>query len=139
MKGLGYIKGQEHPIAGEDNEYPDWLWGLLHKKGGSEVGSEDGAKGDMFSKSKKQRRIAAKAARKAALDPASRIPKVPYDRQTIDLPVAVSQDGRVRGDMAEGPRGWEEAQRAREDLTQAMRYRRRKEIKDSNYLKSIKS
>lgn len=187
MRGLGYIKGQEHPIAGEDDEYPDWLWGLLDRKGESGTSSEEGAKGDMFcefgfflffiwfggscliewilyscldarpprrflfsfqrpanpshaaAKSKNQRRIALKAARKAARDPASQIPKVPYDRQTIDLPVAESQDGRVEGDMAGGPRGWEEAQRAREDLTHAMRNRRRKEIKDSNFLKSIKT
>lgn len=89
-------------------------------------------------KSKKERRIALKAARKAALDPASRMVKIPYDRQTIDLPVAEAQDGRVELNGAGGERGWEKAQRAREELTQMMRSRRRKAIKESNFLKSMR-
>lgn len=31
LKGLGYIKGKDGPVAKEDHEYPDWLWGLLDK------------------------------------------------------------------------------------------------------------
>lgn len=89
-------------------------------------------------KSKKQRRIALKAARKAALDPASRTVKIPYDHQTIDLPVAEAQDGRVELNGAGGERGWEKAQRAREELTQAMRARRRKAIKETNFLSSMR-
>lgn len=137
MKGLGYVKGQENLLAGEDGEYPDWLWGLLDEdeKGKN---SKTGGAGDEFAKSKKQRRIALKAARKAALDPASRTVKIPYDHQTIDLPVAEAQDGRVELNGAGGERGWEKAQRAREELTQAMRARRRKAIKETNFLSSMR-
>lgn len=31
LKGLGYIKGKDSPVAKEDHEYPEWLWGLLDK------------------------------------------------------------------------------------------------------------
>ena len=29
LKGLGFTKGKDPPVALEDHEYPDWLWGLL--------------------------------------------------------------------------------------------------------------
>ena len=29
LRGLGYLKGKDPPIAKEDHEYPKWLWGLL--------------------------------------------------------------------------------------------------------------
>lgn len=39
-------------IAGDDHEYPDWLWTLLDKKeGGKGKNSEGGADGDMFCES----------------------------------------------------------------------------------------
>ncbi len=31
LRGLGYIKGKDGPVAREDHEYPEWLWGLLDK------------------------------------------------------------------------------------------------------------
>lgn len=46
LRGLGYIKGKEAPIAMEDHEYPDWLWGLLDGK--KEGGKEGAAEGDAF-------------------------------------------------------------------------------------------
>ena len=42
LRGLGYIKGQESPLAREDDEYPSWLWGLL-----SADKEETGASGQM--------------------------------------------------------------------------------------------
>ena len=48
LRGLGYIKGQEVPVAREDSEYPDWLWGLLGPKQGDL--NEEGAAGDAFGK-----------------------------------------------------------------------------------------
>ena len=45
LRGLGYIKGKDPPIAREDHEYPDWLWGLLDKK--NEGGKQEG-EGDLF-------------------------------------------------------------------------------------------
>jgi large subunit ribosomal protein L54 len=48
LKGLGYFKGKDPPVALEDHEYPDWLWGLLDKKGGAK---KDGAVvGDTYCK-----------------------------------------------------------------------------------------
>ncbi|KAM0802342.1 mitochondrial ribosomal protein L37-domain-containing protein [Usnea florida] len=126
LRGLGYIKGQEGPLAKEDSEYPDWLWGLLEPKQGAL--NADGVVGDAFAKSKKQRRLAAKAAR--ALDSgshdSSQAVQVPLEEQSIDLP------GGMGG--AEG----QEAFKARGELTKAMRSARKRKIKESNYLKSLK-
>lgn len=81
-----------------------------------------------LAKSKAQRRKATKAAKKnAADDPDSLLPKVPFDHQTIDLP---SGDGTVQGAI--------EASKVRENLRDAMRTRRRKEIKTRNYLGTMR-
>lgn len=48
LRGLGYIKGQEGPVAKEDSEYPEWLWGLLEpKKRGT---NDEALVGDAFGK-----------------------------------------------------------------------------------------
>jgi len=79
-------------------------------------------------KSKKQRQIAAKAARKAAkLNPDSLLPKVPLEHQTIDLP---GGDGSKEGALG--------AAKARQDLTAAMRKSRRHGIKEGNFLKGMR-
>ena len=46
LRGLGYIKGQEAPLARDDDEYPSWLWGLLSK--GKEENESSGSMGDAF-------------------------------------------------------------------------------------------
>lgn len=46
LKGLGYIKGKDAPIAKEDHDYPDWLWGLLD--GRKDAGKEGKEEGDLF-------------------------------------------------------------------------------------------
>ena len=46
LRGLGYIKGQEAPLAREDDEYPSWLWGLLST--GKEENESSGLMGDAF-------------------------------------------------------------------------------------------
>lgn len=49
LRGLGYIKGQDWPIAKKDSEYPDWLWGLLdQKKKGKDKGGDGAGEGDLF-------------------------------------------------------------------------------------------
>lgn len=48
LRGLGYIKGQEAPLAREDDEYPSWLWGLL--SAGKEESGASGQMGDAFGK-----------------------------------------------------------------------------------------
>ena len=48
LRGIGYIKGQEGPVAKEDSEYPDWLWTLLDPKDGDKAA--EGKVGDAFGK-----------------------------------------------------------------------------------------
>lgn len=119
------MKNQQDPVAMEDHEYPDWLWGILDKKA-SDQDSLDG-EGDLFSKSKKQRRVAAKALRKRQLlNPDSLVPKVPLYEQSIDL---YAGDGTVDGAN--------QAAAARRELTKAMRDHRRSKIKEANFLKAM--
>ncbi|EME50146.1 hypothetical protein DOTSEDRAFT_121327 [Dothistroma septosporum NZE10] len=121
LKGLNFMKNKQDPVALEDSEYPPWLWTVLNKSGAAESGQGQDAEGDLFSKSKKQRRIAAKALkRKQLLDPESLAEKVPIYEQSIDLP----------SDPKEGLQ-------AREQLTKAMRVRRRSKIKEDNFLKEM--
>ncbi|KAH7123761.1 mitochondrial ribosomal protein L37-domain-containing protein [Dendryphion nanum] len=125
LKGINFEKNKTDPIALEDHEYPDWLWTVLErqeKKGEGATGA-----GDLFSKSKKQRRIAAKRLRKEQLaNPELLVPKIPIYEQTIDLPAG---DGSVRGAVRAGE--------AREELTRAMREKRRAGIKEGNFLKAM--
>ena len=87
-------------------------------------------------KSKKQRRIAAKAERKALKADPSRGnagPKIPLDQQSIDLPAATPN----AQDTSESE-GQKTAREAREGLTEVMRKSRRKRIKEGNFLKSMR-
>ena len=80
-----------------------------------------------LAKSKKQRRLAAKRLRKEQLaNPELLVPKVPIYEQTIDLPAG---DGTLEGAV--------KAASAREDLTKAMRNKRRATIKEANFLKAM--
>ena len=148
LKGLSYMKGQEAPLAREDSEYPSWLWGLLGT-GSKDVKADEEA-GDAFgvypslicfhpidfshwfpettAKSKKQRRLASKAARalKAGGHEMQQTIRVPLEEQSIDLPAGMGLEETRR------------AQGAREDLNTAMRRARRKKIKESNFLKSMR-
>ncbi len=79
-------------------------------------------------KSKKQRRLAAKALRKQQmLNPELMQPKIPMYEQSIDLPRG---DGTVQGAV--------EASESRQELTKAMRDKRRATIKESNFLKAMR-
>ena len=187
MKGLGYIKGQDAPLAKEDKDYPEWLWGLL--KPGEKGSDADGAVGDAFgesrtsttylictmelgvlyllsrlqasyracapielsttiayscrrcgtmlvaptnhpliAKSKKQRRLASKAARalKTGSNGANHVVKVPLEEQSIDLPAGMGLYESM------------EAQEAREELNGAMRKARRRRIKEANFLRGMR-
>lgn len=117
------MKDRQDPVALADDEYPSWLWTILDRQ---EKKAEAGA-GDLFSKSKKQRRLAAKRLRKEqAMNPEMMVPKVPLYEQTIDLPAG---DGSLEGSI--------KAQDAREELTKAMRNKRRASIKEANFLKAM--
>jgi len=78
-------------------------------------------------KSKKQRRLAAKKLRKQVLlNPDSLAPKVPLYEQSVDLPAG---DGTPQGAL--------QAQAARDELTKAMRAKRRGIIKEANFLRAM--
>ena len=61
------------------------------------------------------------------LNPEMMPPKIPIYEQSIDLPAG---DGSVRGAI--------EAGEARQDLTKAMRDKRRAKIKEDNFLKAMR-
>ncbi|KAF2968962.1 hypothetical protein GQX73_g4633 [Xylaria multiplex] len=133
LTGLNYFKNKTDPVALADNAYPEWLWKCLDvQKKKAEEGEADDA-GDEFSKSKKQRKIAAK--RQRALEARllaegnleALAPKIPLQHQTINLPA--NEAGTTEGSL--------EAAAAREDLRRAMRRERKAKIKESNYLKSM--
>lgn len=63
----------------------------------------------------------------AKLNPQSLVPKIPLEHQTIDLPAG---DGSKEGAL--------EAGEARQELTVAMRSRRRHGIKEGNFLKGMR-
>ncbi|OCK83843.1 hypothetical protein K432DRAFT_290155 [Lepidopterella palustris CBS 459.81] len=124
LKGLNFLKSKTDPVAMEDSEYPSWLWDILKKKGEK---TEDQMEGDLFSKSKKKRRLAAKRLRKQQLmNPELLAPKVPIYEQSIDLPAG---NGSIEGAV--------QAANAREELRKAMRVKRRSTIKEGNFLKSM--
>ena len=54
LRGLGYFKGKDPPIAKEDHEYPPWLWRLLDEKNQSASEEAKGA-GDLYCMSRKSR------------------------------------------------------------------------------------
>ena len=82
----------------------------------------------VIAKSKKQRRIAAKALRKQQLlNPESLAPKVPLYEQSIDLP---GGDGTIEGNK--------QAYEAQDELTKAMRQKRRSKIKEDNFLREMR-
>ncbi|KAI0966318.1 mitochondrial ribosomal protein L37-domain-containing protein [Xylaria arbuscula] len=132
LTGLNYFKNKTDPVALADDAYPEWLWGCLNVQKKADEGEADDA-GDEFSKSKKQRRIAAKRQRvlEAKLLAEGNIealaPKIPLQHQTINLPA--NESGTTEGAVA--------AVGAREDLRRAMRRERKAKIKESNYLKSM--
>ncbi|KAL7820023.1 mitochondrial ribosomal protein L37 domain-containing protein [Trichoderma gracile] len=131
LTGLNYIKGGQDPVAMKDEEYPEWLWSCLDVM--KKADAADDNLGDEFSKSKKQRKLAAK--RQKALEAKllaegnleALAPKVPLPKQSVNLPG--DKDGSVLDNIA--------AAEKREELRKAMRKERRAAIKESNYLKSM--
>lgn len=155
LNGLNYFKGKADPVALADAAYPAWLWNCLEvqKKAGAGEGAETGDEFCLLpppkyppphpaanqsvcvppAKSKKQRRLALKRQRQqeerllASGDLSALAPKVPLQKQTINLP------GAEPGNLAQAV----EAADARDELRRAMRKERRAGIRESNYLKSM--
>ncbi|KAI0890651.1 mitochondrial ribosomal protein L37-domain-containing protein [Annulohypoxylon maeteangense] len=131
LTGLNYFKNRTDPVALADDAYPSWLWTCIETRQKEEEAEDD--EGDEFSKSKKQRRLAAKRQRalEAKILASGNIealaPKIPLQRQSINLPG--NEEGTMEGALA--------AQQARVSLNHAMRKERKKNIKESNYLKGM--
>ncbi|KAI1202055.1 mitochondrial ribosomal protein L37-domain-containing protein [Nemania serpens] len=132
LSGLNYFKNHQDPVALADSAYPEWLWRCLDVQKKADEGETDEA-GDEFSKSKKQRRAAAKRQRSleakllAEGNLEALAPKIPLHHQTINLPA--NDAGTTEGAVA--------AVDAREELRRSMRRERKAKIKESNYLKSM--
>ncbi|KYK55633.1 hypothetical protein DCS_07596 [Drechmeria coniospora] len=132
LNGLNYMKGGQDPVAMKDEDYPEWLWSCLDVMKKSSDAADETA-GDEFSKSKKQRRLAAKRQKtlEAKLLAEGNLealaPKVPLQHQSINL--FGEEGGSVEHNM--------EAADKREELRKAMRKERKAKIKESNYLKSM--
>ncbi|KAI0164747.1 mitochondrial ribosomal protein L37-domain-containing protein [Xylariaceae sp. FL1272] len=132
LKGLNYFKNKVDPVALADDAYPPWLWKCLDvQKKVDDEGEADA--GDEFSKSKKQRRLAAKRQRlyEARLIAEGNLealaPKIPLQHQSINLPA--NEENTTEGALR--------SIEARQELTRAMRRERKAKIKESNYLKSM--
>ncbi|KAK1999161.1 hypothetical protein LX36DRAFT_655771 [Colletotrichum falcatum] len=132
LNGLNYFKARTDPVALRDEEYPEWLWTVLESKKESVENTDDLA-AEMFSKSKKQRKAAAKRQKAieaklvAEGDIEALAPKVPLPQQSINLP------GEKGGDVEHNLH----AATKRDELRKAMRKERKAKIKESNYLKSM--
>ncbi|KAK1757448.1 putative mitochondrial ribosomal protein subunit l37 [Echria macrotheca] len=131
LKGLNYFKNKTDPVALPDEAYPAWLWECLEVKKKTEA--VDANAGDEFSKSRKQRRLAAKrkmqqeAKLLASGNLEALVPKVPLPKQSINLPDG--SDGGVEGAIFAADK--------REELRKALRKERKAKIKESNYLKTM--
>lgn len=121
----------------EDHEYPDWLWTVLDKKETSVQGKEemDPRLFGMFvpeypvewcgsctnkstAKSARSRRAANKRAKKHAMEhPEEAERQVPIFEQSVDLAPDAG---------------------ARNELTKGMRDKRRKDIKEANFLRGMR-
>ena len=164
LKGLGYFKGKDPPIAKEDHEYPSWLWGLLDKrKGGDGAATED--TGDFYCRFTElrfpapagwgfvlsteeedvsyQRTCAntchdtakSKAKRRIAAKAAARAAKTNSVVTVRKVPLEHQSIDLPGGDGSlEGAMA---AARAREEVKEAMRTGRRKGIKEGNFLKTM--
>ncbi|KAK4128160.1 hypothetical protein N657DRAFT_629321 [Parathielavia appendiculata] len=132
LNGLNYFKGKTDPVALPDEAYPSWLWKCLEVQKKADA-ADDADAGDEFSKSKKQRRLALKRQRQqeakilASGDLAALVPKIPLQKQTVNLP------GAEPGNLEQAI----EAVDKREELRKAMRKERRAKIKEANYLKAM--
>ncbi|KAG6016523.1 hypothetical protein E4U54_001147 [Claviceps lovelessii] len=131
LSGLNYAKGGQDPVAKKDEEYPEWLWSCLDVM--KKADAADDEAGDEFSKSKKQRRLAAKRQKTVEANFVAEgnlealAPKIPIQHQSINLPG--DEDGSVLDNLA--------AAAKREELKKAMRKERKAKIKEANYLKSM--
>ncbi|GKT98357.1 60s ribosomal protein mitochondrial [Fusarium langsethiae] len=132
LSGLNYTKAGQDPVAKHDDEYPEWLWDCLDVKK-KDADEADANAGDEFSKSKKQRKLAAKRQKthEAKLLAEGNLealaPKIPIQHQSVN----------ILGEENKSVEHNVEAAQKREELKRAMRKERKAKIKETNYLKSM--
>ncbi|RPA77018.1 hypothetical protein BJ508DRAFT_364728 [Ascobolus immersus RN42] len=156
LKNINYFAKGQDPVAKEDHEYPAWLWQVLADSE-KKKGADSGVDADLYSKSKKARREAAKRAAKAAKLAGPTEPVIPLDEQTLDLPYVtrpqeevkrlvsaagaipgVSPTGAVAIGGEDGAQvGFDEAALARDNVKRIRRDKNRKAIKEKNFLTSM--
>ncbi|KIW86626.1 uncharacterized protein Z519_12751 [Cladophialophora bantiana CBS 173.52] len=116
LRGLGYTKAKPKVLALEDDEYPEWLWGLLDQ---TRLGN-DGEKVDLSAMTKKQRIRYEKKQERLLKD----LPKeIPVHEQSKDL-------------TGPGDDALTSLQR-RQEITKNARAARRRSIRENNFLKSM--
>ncbi|KAI9884355.1 MAG: hypothetical protein M1823_003851 [Watsoniomyces obsoletus] len=129
LRGLNFLKDRNDPVALPDAEYPEWLWTCIDstagKKSKSGGGDGGGATAGQSTKKTKGGKGASKLA--ASLNMESARQAVPLAEQTVDLPSNPQQDleGAIQATIA------------RDELTKALRVKRRGNIKEANFLKGM--
>ncbi|KAK2741767.1 hypothetical protein FQN57_005511 [Myotisia sp. PD_48] len=140
LRGLNYFKNKVDPIALEDHEYPDWLWTLLDQptknvKLGGDV--------DVSAMNKKERK---KHVKKMAALRAAQPHVIPLHEQAIDItPASYNLPAAGEGSettMAASSTGEDitlatASVTAISEITKSARDARRKEIKESNFLRGM--
>lgn len=117
MIGVAYLKAKPTVLAMEDDEYPDWLWGLV-SEGKKSVTGESAA--DISALTKKQR---AKYDRKQGRLHKTLPRKIPVHEQSKNL-TGPKDDAVVSLEK-------------RQEVTKSSRVARRKGIRESNFLRSM--
>ncbi|KAH0538860.1 hypothetical protein FGG08_004577 [Glutinoglossum americanum] len=112
LKHLSHLLSRPDPLALPDADYPPWLWTCLPSPSSS-TSQTVSATGDLFSKSAKLRRAAAKRLR--AKGEGKGEEEVPVQRQSGDL----------------------QGREGREAVTRGMRGERRGRIKEGNFLRGM--
>ncbi|KAK5058880.1 hypothetical protein LTR84_011144 [Exophiala bonariae] len=115
LKGLGYTKAQPVIKAMEDHEYPDWLWTLL-----DDTAKAGEAAVDLNAMTKKQR---------ARYD-------TQQERLRKNIPVKIPVHEQSKDLTGPGDDAITSLQR-RQEVTKSARVANRKNIRETNFLKSM--
>ncbi|ODM15148.1 hypothetical protein SI65_09387 [Aspergillus cristatus] len=128
LNGLNYFKNKPDVFAREDEEYPEWLWGLLEQFESKKKAQDGGVDPSTLNK-KGRKKLEKKLAAQAAAMP----PKIPVHHQATDITPA-SYNRPETGDIFTGAT---ESLEKRTEITKSAREARRKAIRESNFLRGL--
>ncbi|EYE90025.1 mitochondrial 54S ribosomal protein mL54 [Aspergillus ruber CBS 135680] len=128
LNGLNYFKNKPDVFAREDEEYPEWLWGLLEGFESKKKAQDGGVDPSTLNK-KGRKKLEKKLAAQAAALP----PKIPVHHQATDITPA-SYNRPQAGDIFTQAT---ESLEKRTEITKSAREARRKEIRESNFLRGL--